>query len=167
MPLSHGIGRREKWLIIRANFPLFIFQPEADQPAARSGGSASGGDFCFDLRRRADSNRRIKVLQTSPLPLGYGANIIAECGLVIAELVMGTLASYPHAPQLETRILHSAIYILFRPKRRDPQNAQSSTFNPQSLIYNLPTIKSPLPGGSWWQRGKFIEEVIPAIIVLR
>ncbi len=25
------------------------------------------------LRRRADSNRRIKVLQTSPLPLGYGA----------------------------------------------------------------------------------------------
>jgi hypothetical protein len=26
------------------------------------------------VRRRADSNRRIKVLQTSPLPLGYGAN---------------------------------------------------------------------------------------------
>ena len=25
-------------------------------------------------RRRADSNRRIKVLQTSPLPLGYGAD---------------------------------------------------------------------------------------------
>ena len=25
-------------------------------------------------RRRADSNRRIKVLQTSPLPLGYGAS---------------------------------------------------------------------------------------------
>jgi hypothetical protein len=26
-------------------------------------------------RRRTDSNRRIKVLQTSPLPLGYGAGI--------------------------------------------------------------------------------------------
>jgi hypothetical protein len=47
------------------------------------------------------------------------------------------------------------------------QHAQSSTFNLQSLIYNLPTIKTPLPGGSWWQRGKFIEEVIPAIIMLR
>ena len=29
--------------------------------------------FFTALRRRADSNRRIKVLQTSPLPLGYGA----------------------------------------------------------------------------------------------
>ena len=33
-------------------------------------------DFCIVLRRRADSNRRIKVLQTCPLPLGYGAKII-------------------------------------------------------------------------------------------
>ena len=30
--------------------------------------------FFNALRRRADSNRRIKVLQTSPLPLGYGAD---------------------------------------------------------------------------------------------
>jgi hypothetical protein len=29
-------------------------------------------------RRRADSNRRIKVLQTSPLPLGYGATISSQ-----------------------------------------------------------------------------------------
>jgi hypothetical protein len=30
------------------------------------------------MRRRADSNRRIKVLQTSPLPLGYGAAISSQ-----------------------------------------------------------------------------------------
>jgi hypothetical protein len=32
--------------------------------------------FSFLLRRRTDSNRCIKVLQTSPLPLGYGAKHI-------------------------------------------------------------------------------------------
>ena len=35
-----------------------------------------GGSFVF--RRRAESNRRMKVLQTSPLPLGYGARILTE-----------------------------------------------------------------------------------------
>ena len=30
------------------------------------------------VRRRADSNRRIKVLQTSPLPLGYGAKVYSK-----------------------------------------------------------------------------------------
>jgi len=141
--------------------------------------------------------------------------------LVIAELVMGTLAGYPHAPQLETRILHSAIFnlhpippktagpskrtifdfqsippenggsafqnpayrrnlpsrtssfgtrMLVPPQRRNGTKSGRRTtraiFNLESSIYNLPTIKTPLPGGSWWQRGKFIEEVIPAIIVL-
>lgn len=30
------------------------------------------------MRRRAESNRGIKVLQTSPLPLGYGANRVSD-----------------------------------------------------------------------------------------
>ena len=33
------------------------------------------------MRRRADSNRRIKVLQTSPLPLGYGAKSIPQLSI--------------------------------------------------------------------------------------
>ena len=33
-----------------------------------------GLSSCYSKRRRSESNRRIEVLQTSALPLGYGAN---------------------------------------------------------------------------------------------
>ena len=48
----------------------------------------SHSDSCIDSRRRADSNRGIKVLQTSPLPLGYGAKKrIADCQFAVADLL--------------------------------------------------------------------------------
>ena len=43
------------------------------------------------LRRGPDSNRRIKVLQTSPLPLGYRAIAISDCQFMIADLLRSTL----------------------------------------------------------------------------
>ena len=41
----------------------------------------SDPDHCGWQRRRADSNRRIEVLQTSALPLGYGAGVAEATGL--------------------------------------------------------------------------------------
>ncbi len=46
-------------------------------PPPRHANQPKGGLSGSLLRRRADSNRRIKVLQTSPLPLGYGAIYIS------------------------------------------------------------------------------------------
>ena len=39
-------------------------------------GNDSGLAHASPERRRADSNRRIEVLQTSALPLGYGAALL-------------------------------------------------------------------------------------------
>jgi hypothetical protein len=49
-----------------ANGPLTVVMNSAECKRARNYGPVL-------QRRRADSNRRIEVLQTSALPLGYGA----------------------------------------------------------------------------------------------
>jgi hypothetical protein len=70
--------------------------------------------------------------------------------LVIAELVMGTLAGYPHAPQLETRILHSAIFNLhpIPPKTAGP--SKRTIFDFQSTIFNLQSAYNKNPV-AWWE----------------
>jgi hypothetical protein len=86
--------------------------------------------------------------------------------LVIAELVMGTLAGYPHAPQLETRILHSAIFNLHPippktagPSKRTifdfqsipPENGGThNTRNLQFRIFNLQSAYNKNPV-AWWE----------------
>ena len=55
-------------------FPAPRLEPSVrSAPGANRKSPAPKGDRPFFERRRADSNRRMEVLQTSALPLGYGA----------------------------------------------------------------------------------------------
>ncbi len=54
--------------------------------------------FLILLRRRADSNRCIKVLQTSPLPLGYGAIFLIVkfyCNLKFTNISFSSSRPFP------------------------------------------------------------------------
>ena len=55
------------------------------------------------LRRRPDSNRRMKVLQTFPLPLGYGANGCEDnrSGVACKPLVLAVVALQRTGERLE------------------------------------------------------------------
>ena len=46
-------------------------------------------------RRRSESNRRMEVLQTSALPLGYGAEKIPKLFLSLAYLKAGKMDLVP------------------------------------------------------------------------
>jgi hypothetical protein len=59
------------------------------------------------LRRRPESNRRIKVLQTSALPLGYAAKDGAESGIRTRDPQLGKLLLYQLSYFRFTTLLHS------------------------------------------------------------
>jgi hypothetical protein len=94
------------------------------------------------MRRRADSNRRIKVLQTSALPLGYAAQkkTGAGNGTRTRDINLGKVALYQLSysrPQIN--IMLSLFAVKFNPlleQRKSSQTAlQILTPGADNVIY--------------------------------
>jgi hypothetical protein len=95
--------------------------------------------FSGNWRRGSESNRRIKVLQTSPLPLGYRAN----------EFTVELRDSFVQKPKKSwvAQRFNAAISPHFhgrlQPRRYD--SAEVVTFPPPDLCYNIRSMSTPGP----------------------